>query len=467
MHCGYAYCSSCTDYQALMPRNGPVRGYDLAHVCAFCIDLLNVTALGRSQLRSLPIAKLRWYVDAYNIPVKGAIDKNDIVDLVVATRTRQGCLPVANEAYYRKHAVPKYSSIPGSSSNQPTASRTRNFFTRATSGNPQPSSSSSPNSNIPGSHSRPYSSASSNSRAQAFPRPDLDPRPPETHYRTYTSQSNGPRSRATSGPSSSRPARSTNTQWPRSPPAHSRASSFSRPSNTRPAQPSPPPPPPAPAPAPAPPPLETLLTQSRPSIAGLSVGTLKKILWEARVRIPPGVCEKEDLVERVWAFLEEERRRETETEDDHDSVWEEYYGDDGIGVTTEEEEDAGAAEPTTERNTNDRWNLNDFVTVDDNHLSTPDLGGRLNTRPTSPQPTPDIPTASSMHAKGKARPGKPTEGGLCVVCQDEEANIAIVDCGHLAMCRECSDLVMQSSRECPLCRTRIVTEARLLRIFKT
>ena len=433
-----------------------------------------VTALGRSQLRSLPIAKLRWYVDAYNIPVKGAIDKNDIVDLVVAARvrrsaflsweyptplpygqiptpfylfifcarsnahfshqqTRQGCLPVANEAYYRKHAVPKYSSIPGSSSNQPTASRTRNFFTRATSGNPQPSSSSSPNSNIPGSHSRPYSSASSNSRAQAFPRPDLDPRPPETHYRTYTSQSNGPRSRATSGPSSSHPARSTNTQWPRSPPAHSRASSFSRPSNTRPAQPSPPPPPPAPAPAPAPPPLETLLTQSRPSIAGLSVGTLKKILWEARVRIPPGVCEKEDLVERVWAFLEEERRRETETEDDHDSVWEEYYGDDGIGVTTEEEEDAGAAEPTTERNTNDRWNLNDFVTADDNHLSTPDLGGRLNTRPTSPQPTSDIPTASSMHAKGKARPGKPTEGGLCVVCQDEEANIAIVDCGHVLL----------------------------------
>lgn len=57
--------------------------------------------------------------------------------------------------------------------------------------------------------------------------------------------------------------------------------------------------------------------------------------------------------------------------------------------------------------------------------------------------------------------------GLCVICQDQEANIAIVDCGHLAMCRACSDLVLASSRECPLCRTRIVTEARLLRIFKT
>lgn len=26
------------------------------------------------------------------------------------------------------------------------------------------------------------------------------------------------------------------------------------------------------------------------------------------------------------------------------------------------------------------------------------------------------------------------ERGLCVVCQDEEATLAVVDCGHLAMC---------------------------------
>jgi len=45
-----------------------------------------VTALGKSQLRSLPAAKLRRYVDAYNIQIKGTIDKNDIVDLVVAAR---------------------------------------------------------------------------------------------------------------------------------------------------------------------------------------------------------------------------------------------------------------------------------------------------------------------------------------------------------------------------------------------
>lgn len=90
-----------------MPRNGPTRGYDTAHVCAFCIELLNsmynhlkfnatdcvlihvwnaVTALSKSQLRMLPISKLRHYVDGYNISIKGAVDKNDIVDVMIAAR---------------------------------------------------------------------------------------------------------------------------------------------------------------------------------------------------------------------------------------------------------------------------------------------------------------------------------------------------------------------------------------------
>ncbi|KAF8170675.1 hypothetical protein K438DRAFT_206882 [Mycena galopus ATCC 62051] len=62
------------------------------------------------------------------------------------------------------------------------------------------------------------------------------------------------------------------------------------------------------------------------------------------------------------------------------------------------------------------------------------------------------------------RPPHLERAGLCVICQDEEATMAVVDCGHLAMCKECSDLVMGSSRECPLCRKKI---ARLIRIFKS
>lgn len=95
-------------------------------------------------------------------------------------------------------------------------------------------------------------------------------------------------------------------------------------------------------------------------------------------------------------------------------------------------------------------------------------------------------TSTPLPTQPKLNMSSVERNGLCIICQDEEANIAIVDCGyvnficlcvsaqiysflcrHLAMCRACSDLVMASSRECPLCRTRIVTEARLLRIFKT
>ncbi|KAJ7902682.1 hypothetical protein B0H14DRAFT_1142870 [Mycena olivaceomarginata] len=80
-------------------------------------------------------------------------------------------------------------------------------------------------------------------------------------------------------------------------------------------------------------------------------------------------------------------------------------------------------------------------------------------RAAAPEPSPPAPQAQeATHVE---------RTGLCAICQDEEATMAVVDCGHLAMCKDCAELVMRSSRECPLCRTRIVTAARLIRIFKT
>ncbi|KAI5821812.1 hypothetical protein K523DRAFT_422354, partial [Schizophyllum commune Tattone D] len=61
-HCGYSYCHSCSDYQALMPRetrSGTNAGYDPAPVCAFCIEMLNVTATPPAALRQMPLAKLK------------------------------------------------------------------------------------------------------------------------------------------------------------------------------------------------------------------------------------------------------------------------------------------------------------------------------------------------------------------------------------------------------------------------
>jgi hypothetical protein len=42
--------------------------------------------------------------------------------------------------------------------------------------------------------------------------------------------------------------------------------------------------------------------------------------------------------------------------------------------------------------------------------------------------------------------------GLCIICQDSDAILASVDCGHLALCGDCSELVMAGNRQCPLCR---------------
>lgn len=56
----------------------------------------------------------------------------------------------------------------------------------------------------------------------------------------------------------------------------------------------------------------------------------------------------------------------------------------------------------------------------------------------------------------KGPPPAVERDGLCVVCQDQDAELAVVDCGHLSMCQDCSKLVMSTSKECPLCRTRSV-----------
>ncbi|KAF8137523.1 hypothetical protein EV363DRAFT_1318218 [Boletus edulis] len=437
MHCGYDFCSSCTDYQALLPRRGRARGYDPAPVCGFCIDMLNITALSRAQLRSLPLAKLRRYIDAYNISVRNPVDKNDLVDVIVATRTPQGCLPPSNEDYYRKNSVPS-SSTTGSSS----SSTNRNPSTR---GPPTSNTNSNPRSN------------------RSFPRPDLDTsrrqRPQDVPYGTYTPRAtpNTPRSRTTSAPLNpgttrptpgqpdiSRPTSSAGRQ-----PTPQTTSTTHVPSLSQTTPPLPPPP------------MSTLVTLPRSFVSALSIGTLKQILWEARVRVPPGVVEKEELVERVWALVEEEKRKDDEALEDVDFDNEDDM--EGIGEPGGEEQDVvEMVDPESETRPN--------------HLSVPVMDSGLpSSRPTTPQLSTSPPSSSSspLHQASKSKPRphpnltNAERSGLCVVCQDEDACIAIIDCGHLALCRACSDLVLASSRECPLCRTRIVTEGRLLRIFKT
>lgn len=212
-------------------------------------------------------------------------------------------------------------------------------------------------------------------------------------------------------------------------------------------------------------------------IRSLPVSVLKEILFHNHVNARL-LIEKSDLVERVTTLIADERRererqeifrqmeeeqervRQMETEvQSHAERLDELHLDSepqasDVAPETNAETDPGQGSGDMDSN-DDSQQISTVITDD---LSPPGQQDMVDT-PAPPQHKSGVNTRPSMAVNLE-------RNGLCVICQDEEANIAIVDCGHMAMCRGCSDLIMSSSRECPLCRTRIVTEARLLRIFK-
>ncbi|WVF72411.1 hypothetical protein IAT40_007226 [Kwoniella sp. CBS 6097] len=263
---------------------------------------------------------------------------------------------------------------------------------------------------------QPPSTASASSSSSSTPRPRP---PPPTQARPPPQ------------PSYARPPPPSQSYRPAPPPAQAR----------------PPPPRASPAPAPRPaasapkpaaaptpvrqpsPPVPTILSLvSLPKsyLASLSIGTLKAILYENHVRVDfKQVLEKDQLIDRVNELIVDERKRlerqriEEERQANGDAqaqpVANGVSSENGTGV-----ENGGA-------------------------------GGE----------------EAANKVPGPTGPMPEVERGLCVVCQDEEATLAVVDCGHLCICAHCSDLIMATSRECPLCRTRIVTPQRLIRIYRT
>ncbi|EGN92843.1 hypothetical protein SERLA73DRAFT_190389 [Serpula lacrymans var. lacrymans S7.3] len=433
-HCGYSYCSSCSDFQALMPRPGPlsgISGYDTASVCAYCIEFLTITASGKTHLKSMPLAKLKKYVDVYNIKVNGAIEKQDLIDSIIAVRTAYGCLPFANEDYYRKHSVPNQGS-PGR----------RGIFSRL----------------APDPPLRPSAQPRAQSSRPAFARPDLDPnhrpttsytpRPqsqsqtrPQTQYRPYTSSS---RSGSTSHRSTSSQA-SPNLGVP---PQHARTRTTSAP-------PTPTPTPLVPVPVPT---LDELLDMMPYQIAALSIGTLKGILSDNHVNARL-ILEKSDLVAKVSTLVEDERQeRERKRREEEEEEQQQRWAREDAENERQRQEAAAAERARRQARVSpdiDEMNVDGSTTAEAGHqIQSSDEDTNRAKSPAPPMTPPKAQPLVERH-------------GLCTICQDEEANIAIVDCGHLAMCRACSELVMSSTRECPLCRTRIVTSARLLRIYRT
>lgn len=113
------------DYQALMPRAGPDAGYEALPVCVlvsflnpsftssslgtascgYCMDMLTseynqailltrnawfvnlVTASSKNKLRAIPLARLRAYMNAYNVGTGSvAVEKDDLVEAIMRAR---------------------------------------------------------------------------------------------------------------------------------------------------------------------------------------------------------------------------------------------------------------------------------------------------------------------------------------------------------------------------------------------
>ncbi|KAJ3744984.1 hypothetical protein DFH05DRAFT_1396808 [Lentinula detonsa] len=491
-HCGYAYCNSCSDFQALMPRDSSSgqSGYDPMNVCAYCIEFLQITASGKGALKSLPLAKLRKYAGAYNIRIDHAVEKDDVIDALLAARLPNGCLSPQNESYYRKYSVPNRSG-PGPSS---TRARVQNLFSGSSSRNFNSSNSvpHPPHPPPPPQHSRPE-----------FARPDLEPDgredrgiPIRPRMQPYSTPSGAPPPLNTASRPQPTPAASAPRPVPTPTPGSGPHSNYapSRPGSVPPrprassAAPSTRTPPPPPQPTPT---LEELIAMTTESLSSLSISTLKAILYTNHVSSGMGsgmILEKGDLVRRVIVLVEDEKRerreheereleeqtlrqerermeREKEEKEDQERIRIQHAMMEAFERERKEREerDREQQEERTGELENDRLR----VDGESESQSQSDVD-RDSTPSSSPPPPipPKAPTPFKAPSKAPATAAFVERTGLCVVCQDEEANIAVVDCGHLAMCRTCCDAIMQSTRECPLCRTRIVTEARLLRIFK-
>ncbi|PFH49888.1 hypothetical protein AMATHDRAFT_4506 [Amanita thiersii Skay4041] len=509
-HCGYLYCPTCSDYQALMPRTGPETGYSVVPVCGFCIEHLTITAGGKGNLRSLPLSKLRKYATAYNIKIGHAVEKDDIIEAILNARGPNGCLSPENERYYRKYSVPDRSS-----------GRPRSFFSRSNQqtqeGTPTPPQPPPPR---PPQHSRPFprpdlepdypppqqqqpyhqhesfthqeqyqyppppvppppgsrpqyyhpqsppsqqefqesffqgpgpqyqhqhnhnnhyfvntsSYASNNFQAppqgygsQAdfssfgvppFPQPDLftPPQPPSPPYASRPAQeTRTPTPPLLFSPLSQPGSRTPQSSPPRQPSSRQRtASSAAHPSFS----------------STAPPSLDQLLDMSPDTIRTLSIGTLKAILFANHVT-PGLILEKVDLVTRVVGLVDDERRererqrRLNEEEEERERA-----------MLREEMERRAREERQRQRHGRESGEHeygNGHDRVDPNLGQGGGGGGGGGSSPYHYSESTTTSASGTNNKAGSTPPSKSSvtaeRSGLCVICQDEEANIAIVDCG--------------------------------------
>jgi hypothetical protein len=150
-----------------------------------------------------------------------------------------------------------------------------------------------------------------------------------------------------------------------------------------------------PSAAPPAPSLDELLAMTHDEVSHMSISALKAVLFQNHVNARL-LLEKGDLVERVHALLGDERQERAREAAIHAREEEEMIA----------RQRAMMEECREEQAHQDREQAH---SGDDVQHSGPKVS-----------PPPMMGTAADLE-----------RNGLCVVCQDEEANIAIVDCGYV------------------------------------
>ncbi|KAG6876925.1 hypothetical protein C0993_012035 [Termitomyces sp. T159_Od127] len=429
-----------------MPRSGQESGYDPMPVCAYCIDFLSITAAGKSLLRTLHLSKLKKYLEAYNIDIGRVVEKDDLIDAILKARSSNGCLSPENEDYYRNYSVPDKST---------SHTRTR-FFGRSagqSSNRPPP-----PAPSVPPRNTRPYN----------FPRPDLDantplqqprtprpgppPPPRQTHPSHRPPPSVPPRSQYQSPPPPShhhqqryhQQPHGQHHQYSHNPPPRPTPPQASRPTghpqnqhpstarstedlhrhgSQQPRQRAASAGPPATSP---PPTLEQLLDMPDDSIKTLSIGALKAILFTNHVNVRQ-ILEKGDLIVKVKALIEDERRDRERQRALHEAEEQEAVE---LQRAMMEEHARAQAERQQRQQREQQAQRQEGSSPAPVEAQGEDTAQNTGTaRSPEPSPAPAPPPKSPPKARGTALDLERT--GLCVICQDEEANIAIVDCGYV------------------------------------
>ncbi|QRV90870.1 Zinc finger protein [Ceratobasidium sp. AG-Ba] len=221
--------------------------------------------MSRAQLRAMPLSHLKAYMSAYGLAAPPhAVEKDEYVRAALNAREANGCLPKANEEYYRKNSIP-----------QPSGERPRGFLARL--------------------------ADNFADLVDLLPQPDAaNPNPPPVPPRP-----NPPRGAP----------RNPRSQWPPPPPPRAQSGPGSNATNARSSRPQAPPRPQAqappqtqsPRPTPQPVPVDQLLEMTPEQVSKLSIGVLKAILQQNHVRIPQDALEKRDLVERVVTLVDAAR----------------------------------------------------------------------------------------------------------------------------------------------------------------